>query len=164
MVDLMSSHDQQKIQNFLKEHPDIDFNTVYDSFKNSKYGSYDLSEDDFSFKPMDDIMHRLYNIIYLFIGVSVLAFVTGYLFTYLLNISASRQCTRIRSLVYKSLLNQDIEWHEKTSPGELSSRIISDTILIEEGIGSKVGTLVQNVVTFLACYLIAFISGWKLTL
>lgn len=60
MVDLMSSHDQQKIQNFLKEHPDIDFNTVYDSFKNSKYGSYDLSEDDFSFKPV-----IYFNILYL---------------------------------------------------------------------------------------------------
>lgn len=63
-----------------------------------------------------------------------------------------------------ALLNQEIEWHEKTSPGELTSRIISDTILIEDGIGSKVGTLIQNVTTFLACYVISFISSWKLTM
>ncbi|KAL6608846.1 P-loop containing nucleoside triphosphate hydrolase protein [Neocallimastix sp. 'constans'] len=109
-------------------------------------------------------MNRLYKIIYLFIVVSVIALITAFLCSYLLNISASRQSTRIRSLVYKSLLNQDIEWHEKTSPGELSSRIISDTILIEDGIGSKVGTLIQNITTFIACYIIAFTNGWKLTL
>jgi len=46
----MSSHDTQKIQEFQKKYPNIDFNKIYDSFHNSKYGSYDLSMDDFTFK------------------------------------------------------------------------------------------------------------------
>ena len=50
---------------------------------------------------MDEIMHKLNNIIYLFIVVSVVAFITAFLYNVLLNISASRQSTRIRSLVYK---------------------------------------------------------------
>jgi hypothetical protein len=42
MVNMMSSHDTQKIQEFQKKYPNIDFNKIYDSFHNSKYGSYDL--------------------------------------------------------------------------------------------------------------------------
>ena len=54
---------------------------------------------------MDEIMHRLYNIIYLFIGVAVVAFISAYLFNVFLNISASCQSTRIRSLVFKCMRN-----------------------------------------------------------
>ena len=54
---------------------------------------------------MDEIMHKLNNIIYLFIVVSVVAFITAFLYNVLLNISASRQSTRIRSLVYKCKWN-----------------------------------------------------------
>jgi len=61
-------------------------------------------------------------------------------------------------------MRQEIAWHEKTSPGELSSRIISDSLLIEEGIGIKIGILLQNVCTFVTCFIIAFFNGWKLTL
>ncbi|OUM65916.1 hypothetical protein PIROE2DRAFT_6987 [Piromyces sp. E2] len=164
MVNAMVSHDQQKILSFISEHPNIDYGKIYESFQKSQYGTYDLTSKDFTFNTMDEIMKRLYKIIILLLIIGVVAFVTGFLFYVLLNMTASRQSSRIRSLVYKSLLNQEIEWHEKTSPGELSSRIISDTILIEDGIGSKVGTLIQNITTFLACYVISFISSWKLTM
>ncbi|ORX57903.1 P-loop containing nucleoside triphosphate hydrolase protein [Piromyces finnis] len=160
----MLSRDPNKIANVIMKYPNLDFNKVYEGFQNSKYGTYDLTSKDFTFNTMDEIMDRLYKIIYLLLIVGAVAFITGFLFYYLLNISASRQSARIRSLVFKSLLNQEIEWHEKTSPGELTSRIISDTILIEDGIGSKVGTLIQNVTTFLACYAISFVSSWKLTM
>eukprot|EP00833_Pecoramyces_ruminatium_P010901 jgi/Orpsp1_1/1184933/evm.model.c7180000091640.2 len=82
-----------------------------------------------------------------------------YIFKY-----SSRQTTRIRSLVFKSLIKQEIAWHEKTSPGELSSRIVSDSLLIEEGIGIKIGILVQNLCNFTLCFIIAFLSDWKLSL
>ncbi|ORX80525.1 p-glyco protein, partial [Anaeromyces robustus] len=55
-------------------------------------------------------------------------------------------------------------WHEKTNGGELTSSIISDSLLIEEGIGPKIGILLQNLSTFIICFVVAFINGWKITL
>ena len=63
-----------------------------------------------------------------------------------------------------AIVKQEIAWHEKTSPGELASRIISDTMLIEDGMGFKLGSVVQSVVTFIGCFILAYISGWKLSL
>ena len=46
----MVSHDQQKIQSFMMEHPGVNFDEVYKSFQDSQYGTYDLTSKDFSFK------------------------------------------------------------------------------------------------------------------
>ncbi|ORX76878.1 P-loop containing nucleoside triphosphate hydrolase protein [Anaeromyces robustus] len=101
----------------------------------------------------------------LFLGlIGVLAFVATFFMDAFLTISSTRQTTRIRALTFKSIIRQEIAWHEKTSPGELSSRIISDTILIEDGMGYKLGNVLQNVVTFIACFILAYTSGWKLSL
>lgn len=83
---------------------------------------------------------------------------------YMLSTSSFKQITRIRSLAFKSIVKQDITWNEKTSPGELSSRIVSDTILIEDGISIKLGLTIQNFVTFIACFILAYINGWRLSL
>ncbi|ORX85114.1 multidrug resistance protein 1 [Anaeromyces robustus] len=96
--------------------------------------------------------------------VALLSFVGSFCMDAFLSISALRQVTRIRSLTFKSIVRQEIPWHEKTSPGELASRIISDTIIIEDGIGFKLGTVLQSFVTFISCFILAFISGWKLAL
>ena len=46
----MSSRDPQKMQDFMKDHPNLDFNKVNEGFQNSKYGTYDLTGEDYTFK------------------------------------------------------------------------------------------------------------------
>jgi len=46
----------------------------------------------------------------------------------------------------------------------LSSRIISDAVIIEDGMGSKLGIILQSISQIVACYIFAFKNGWKLTL
>ncbi|KAG4098414.1 multidrug resistance protein 1 [Neocallimastix lanati (nom. inval.)] len=112
----------------------------------------------------DDFWSEFYRyMIYLGI-IALVSFVGSFFMDAFLTISSMRQVTRIRSLTFKSISKQEIAWHEKTSPGELSSRIISDTILIEEGIGFKLGMVIQSIVTFIACFILAFKAGWKLSL
>jgi len=96
--------------------------------------------------------------------IALLSFISSFLMDSMLTVSAYRQITRIRSLTFKSIVNQEIPWHEKTSPGELSSRIISDTILIEQGISQKLGMVFQSFVTFIACFVLAYRDGWRLAL
>ncbi|OUM62371.1 hypothetical protein PIROE2DRAFT_44368, partial [Piromyces sp. E2] len=96
--------------------------------------------------------------------ITIASFVCSFLMDGLLTISAMKQTTRIRSLTFHSIVKQEIAWHEKTSPGELSSRIISDTLLIENGIGFKLSNVIASAVTVIVCYGLAFQSGWKLSL
>lgn len=42
--------------------------------------------------------------------------------------------------------------------------LCSDVYKIQEGIGDKVGLLIQAYTTFIASFVIGFIQGWKLTL
>ena len=52
---------------------------------------------------------------------------------------------------------------ENTS-GSLTARLGVDTASIRGAVGDQVGVLVQNLTTFIAAYIIAFSSGWKMTL
>ncbi|OUM58766.1 hypothetical protein PIROE2DRAFT_29409, partial [Piromyces sp. E2] len=113
---------------------------------------------------IDDIFHNLYQYLLIFGLISIVSFCVCFVFVSMLSIVSSRQTIKIRSLVFNSLLRQEIAWHEKNSPGELASRIISDTLLIEEGIGMKAGVLIQYISGFIASFAIAFWNGWKLTL
>lgn len=46
----------------------------------------------------------------------------------------------------------------------LHSSICSDVYKIQEGIGDKVGMLIQSVSSFITAFVIGFTKGWKLTL
>ncbi|OUM70066.1 hypothetical protein PIROE2DRAFT_1740 [Piromyces sp. E2] len=122
------------------------------------------SNENLQFKTMDSISHELYKNISIFIILGVAAFINCFFYCVFFNISSTRQTTRIRSLTFNSLMRQSIYWHEKISPGEICSSIISDTIIIEDGIGMKVGIVLQYFVGFIVCYVLAFMNSWKLTL
>ncbi|ORX85459.1 multidrug resistance protein 1 [Anaeromyces robustus] len=111
-----------------------------------------------------DIFHDLYKQMIFLLIVGIVSFITTYLYNAFFNVSAYRQATKIRSLAFQSILKQEIAWHEQTSPGELSSRIVSDAIFIEDGMGVKLGTVLQSFSQIIACYAFAFKNGWKLTL
>jgi ABC-type multidrug transport system fused ATPase/permease subunit len=157
---------QSNIASFKQKHPKFNIEESLKQFKESDYSSYDLSasSSSFEFKTLDTIFSDIYKFLIILGIIGIVSFIASFLFNAYLSVSSSRQILRIRALVFNSLMKQEIAWHEKTSPGELSSRIISDTILIEEGIGVRIGILLQNICTFVACFIIAFFNGWKLTL
>jgi len=166
LVKIFKSKDLTQLATFSQKYKDINIESVLNKFKSSEYANYDFSsaQGNFEFKPIDAIFSDIYKFLLILAIIGVVSFIASFLFYAFLNVSSSRQTVKIRSLVYNSLMRQEIAWHEKTSPGELSSRIISDTLLIEEGIGVKLGILTQNICTFLLCFTLAFINGFKLTL
>ena len=79
-------------------------------------------------------------------------------------ISGENQSKRIRELYLKAILRQDVGWFDKTSTGELVTRINGDTNVIQDGISDKVGLIIQFTASFIAGFVIGFIKGWKLAL
>ncbi|KAJ3063793.1 (ABC) transporter, partial [Quaeritorhiza haematococci] len=78
--------------------------------------------------------------------------------------SGENQVKRIRERYFEAILRQDIGWFDSRETGDLTSRLISDTALIQEAISEKMGMNIQFIVTFLAGFVIAFVKGWQLAL
>lgn len=104
----------------------------------------------------------MYSIYYTIIGCGVI--VSGYIQITFWMTAAERQARRIRHLFLYNILRQDIGWFDTHDIGELNTRLTDDILKIQDGIGDKVGTLVQWVSACITGFIIGFIYGWKLTL
>ncbi|KAL8062075.1 hypothetical protein ABFX02_02G123100 [Erythranthe guttata] len=76
-------------------------------------------------------------------------------------ITGQRQAARVRSLYLKTILRQEIAYFDQeVSTGEVIERMSSDTILIQDAIGEKVGNFVQMATSFLGGFVIAFLASY----
>ncbi|XP_061918777.1 phosphatidylcholine translocator ABCB4-like isoform X3 [Entelurus aequoreus] len=103
-----------------------------------------------------------YAVYYSIIGVLVL--VAAYLQVAFFTISAGRQVQRIRKRFFHSVMRQDIGWFDVNDTGELNTRLTEDVYKIQEGIGDKLGMLLQSISTFIFSFVVGLSKGWKLTL
>uniref|UniRef100_A0A096LQ07 ATP binding cassette subfamily B member 1 n=1 Tax=Poecilia formosa TaxID=48698 RepID=A0A096LQ07_POEFO len=101
-------------------------------------------------------------IYYSILGAVVL--IAAYLQVSLWTLAAGRQVKRIRKLFFHRIMQQDIGWFDVNETGELNTRLTDDVYKIQEGIGDKVGMLIQSFSSFIAAFIIGFTKGWKLTL
>ncbi|KAJ8411657.1 hypothetical protein AAFF_G00164650 [Aldrovandia affinis] len=106
-----------------------------------------------------DIRHAIY---YSIMGAIVL--VAAYLQVALWTLAAGRQVKRLRKLFFHSIVQQEIGWFDMNESGELNTRLTDDIFKINEGIGDKLGMLIQSLTTFLTGFVVGFIMGWELTL
>ncbi|KAG6409945.1 hypothetical protein SASPL_127988 [Salvia splendens] len=80
-------------------------------------------------------------------------------------ITGERQAARIRNLYLKSILRQDIGYFDKeTNTAQIVERMSSDTVIIQDAMGEKIGKLIQLLSSFVGGFIIAFARGWLLTL
>ncbi|EEB08222.1 leptomycin efflux transporter Pmd1 [Schizosaccharomyces japonicus yFS275] len=106
------------------------------------------------------VNHFCLYFIYIAIAVGVCSFFYVMTFT----IAAERVSRRIRSVYLEAVLSQNIGYFDKFGPGEMTSRITSDTNKIQDGIGEKVGSVIFAVGTFVSGFVIAYIRAWKFSL
>lgn len=71
--------------------------------------------------------------------------------------------SRIRSNYLKSILRQNIAYFDKLGTGEVTSRISSDTVLVQEGMSEKVSLAISSITNFIAAMVVAFFRSWKLS-
>ncbi|XP_061676126.1 ATP-dependent translocase ABCB1-like isoform X2 [Syngnathoides biaculeatus] len=101
-------------------------------------------------------------IYYSILGAVVL--VAAYMQVAFFTLSAGRQVKRIRKCFFHRIMRQDIGWFDVNETGELNTRLTDDVYKIQEGIGDKVGMLIQSCTTFITSVVIGLSKGWKLTL
>ncbi|XP_030639390.1 ATP-dependent translocase ABCB1 [Chanos chanos] len=103
-----------------------------------------------------------YAIYYSILGFVVL--LSAYIQVAFWTLAAGRQVKRLRKLFFHSIIKQEIGWFDVNETGQLNTRLTDDIYKINEGIGDKLGTLIQNITTFFTALIVGFIRGWKLTL
>ncbi|KAJ0161143.1 Leptomycin B resistance protein pmd1 [Colletotrichum tanaceti] len=99
---------------------------------------------------------------FVYIGTArlVLTYVYATAFTYVaLNLTRS-----IRVAYLRSALSQEISFFDQDTAGSISMQATAGGKLIQSGIAEKLGLVFQNVSTFVAAFVIAFVSQWKLAL
>ncbi|KAM5379595.1 hypothetical protein ACJZ2D_003943 [Fusarium nematophilum] len=72
--------------------------------------------------------------------------------------------TYIREHYLESCMRQNIGFFDKLGAGEVTTRITSDTNLIQDGISEKVSLTMAALATFISAFVIGFVKYWKLTL
>lgn len=70
---------------------------------------------------------------------------------------------RIREHYLKATMKQNIGYFDKLGSGEVTTRISSDTTLIQEGMSEKVSYMIANLSTFVTVYVLAFTRFYILT-
>ncbi|KAF0933166.1 hypothetical protein E2562_014155 [Oryza meyeriana var. granulata] len=111
------------------------------------------------------VVHVVSKISVRFAYVAIGSGIAGFLQVSCWMVTGERQAARIRGRYLEAILRQDIAFFDlETSTGEVIERMSSDTVLIQEAIGEKVGKFLQLVSTFLGGFIIAFARGWLLSL
>lgn len=101
---------------------------------------------------------------YYYSGIGAAVLLAAYVQTSFWTLAAGRQIKKIRENFFHAIMRQEIGWFDVNDVGELNTRLLDDVSKINEGIGDKVGLLVQSVTTFVTGFIVGLIRGWKLTL
>ncbi|UDD55538.1 hypothetical protein AFCA_003145 [Aspergillus flavus] len=72
--------------------------------------------------------------------------------------------SNIRYNYLRAALSQETGYFDQGTGGSISTQATSNGKLIHSGISEKLGIFIQAIATFIAAFIIAFVSHWKLTL
>ncbi|RWS02634.1 multidrug resistance protein 1-like protein, partial [Dinothrombium tinctorium] len=97
-------------------------------------------------------------------GIAIGMFFISYLMVLCFGLSAKNQTQRIRLKFFESVLRQDMSWFDTKGSKDFASKVTTDLLKIETGIGEKIGLCVFFISSSLSSIGVAFYYGWKLTL
>ncbi|CAG9998253.1 unnamed protein product [Clonostachys byssicola] len=103
-----------------------------------------------------------YSLYFVYIGIARLCLT--YMYSTLMTQTAYRIVRNIRCRYLRAALSQDISFFDHDHGGSISARLSANGKLIQSGIAEKLGQVFQALATFIAAFIIAFVSQWKLTL
>ncbi|ETV98505.1 hypothetical protein H310_08644 [Aphanomyces invadans] len=96
--------------------------------------------------------------------LAAVVFVCGLLQIACWSITSSRQAKKIRHALASAILRQDVAWFDTIDPMELATRVAHTTLLVQEGIGRKVGDALNFISIGVMGFGLAFYYGWQLSL
>ncbi|KAK4099058.1 P-loop containing nucleoside triphosphate hydrolase protein [Parathielavia hyrcaniae] len=112
----------------------------------------------------DEFVAEMGRLVLYFVYLAIGEFVTAYAATVGFIYTGEHISAKIREHYLESCMKQNIGFFDKLGAGEVTTRITADTNLIQDGISEKVGLTLAAIATFVAAFVIGFVTFWKLTL
>ncbi|XP_050194817.1 ATP-dependent translocase ABCB1 [Myiozetetes cayanensis] len=145
----------------------IIFGDMTDSFVASEdfnFTGLNISQMNFTSEILEKLEEDMTRYAYYYCAIGAAVLLAAYLQTSLWTLASGRQIKKIREKFFHAIMRQEIGWFDVNDVGELNTRLLDDVSKINEGIGDKVGLLVQQLTAFIAGFIVGLIRGWKLTL
>ncbi|RHY26778.1 hypothetical protein DYB32_007306 [Aphanomyces invadans] len=120
-----------------------------------------ISSDRFNVATFD---RQINDIVYKFLGVAAAVLVSGFGQIACWSITSSRQTKRMREAYAASILRQEIGWFDMHEPTQLATNVADSTLLVQEGMGRKVGDGINFAAMAAGSIVLAFYYGWELAL
>ncbi|XP_011183012.1 multidrug resistance protein homolog 65 [Zeugodacus cucurbitae] len=95
---------------------------------------------------------------------SIIMLISGILSVDIFNFVALRQVTRMRKILFETVIRQDIAWHDMATKQNFTQQIIDDVEKVRDGMSEKVAHFLYLIFGFIITVCISFGYGWKLTL
>ncbi len=96
-------------------------------------------------------------------GVGVVAGAAGAVRFVLFSVSGERVVARLRRDAYSKLLDQEIAFFDANKTGDLSSRLASDTAVLQNAVSVNLSMLLRNFVAVLGGVIMLLVTSWRLT-
>ncbi|XP_072364747.1 ATP-dependent translocase ABCB1 [Scyliorhinus torazame] len=112
----------------------------------------------------DTLEEQMTRFSYYYVGIGSAVLLASFMQVSFWSLAAARQTKKIRKAFFHAILRQEIGWFDVNQIGELNTRLTDDISKISEGIGDKIGLLLQSLASFVAGFVVGFLNGWKLAL
>ncbi|KAF9242530.1 P-loop containing nucleoside triphosphate hydrolase protein [Melanogaster broomeanus] len=99
-------------------------------------------------------------LVYMGVGMFVCTYVYMATWVYTGEVNSKR----IREKYLEAILRQDIAYFDNIGAGEVSTRIQTDTHLVQQGMSEKVALVVNFLGAFFTGFLLAYLRNWRLAL
>ncbi|KAK9330669.1 P-loop containing nucleoside triphosphate hydrolase protein [Lipomyces starkeyi] len=145
------------------------YNSTYADHNNTKDGFYYESyngtgyEYDYNYMDNSEFVRNIsrFSLYFLLlgIGVTILTFTKAFVFIDRADVLSAR----IREHYLAATLRQNIGYFDKLGSGEITTRISSDTVLLQDAMSEKVSYVISHSTTFIAAIIIAYSRSYVLS-
>ena len=96
--------------------------------------------------------------------LGVVAAIAGATRFVLFTVTGERIVARLRQAAYGSLLEQEIAYFDGHKVGDLTSRLATDTTVLQNAVSVNLSMLLRNLAAALGAVVMLFFTSWRLTL
>jgi ATP-binding cassette subfamily B (MDR/TAP) protein 1 len=99
-----------------------------------------------------------------FVYLGIARFVLAYIYNTGLTYTSHRLIRNIRHAYLRAALAQEVAYYDFGTSGSISAQGSANGRLAQAAVAEKLGLTVQGLSTFVSCFILAFVTQWKLTL